>query len=326
MLTVGGKILRRMADELLEALAAGIRGQGQQTARALGRAAILVGMSEAALRSVSDTALLVAVHRAQESDRTDAHFQDPYARGLAGERGERIARELSYGQAGWPVVARTVFFDSVVTRLVQAAEVACVVNLAAGLDARPYRLDLPSTLRWVEADVPDMLDYKARRLAGSEPRCVLERVPADLTDDASVTRVLEKSGDLATLVLTEGLLVYLREQDVARLSRALAARPNLHLWLLDISGAVALRWATRGQLGRQLASASATHRWAPSEGADYFRAFGWMPVEVRSSWQEAVRLRRVPWWLRAVETVTPPGRRDGLHHIARLVLLERPRS
>jgi hypothetical protein len=74
-----------------------------------------------------------------------------------------------------------------------------------------------------------------------------------------------------------------------------------------------------------LASANATHRWAPSEGADYFRAFGWTPVQVRSSWQEAVRLRRVPWWLRAVEAVTPRGRRDGLHHIARLVLLERER-
>jgi methyltransferase (TIGR00027 family) len=282
-------------------------------------------VSESALRSVSDTALLVAMHRAQESDRADAHFHDPYARALAGDRGERIARDLSYGQAGWPVVARTLFFDSVVTRLAQAGAVACVVNLAAGLDARPYRLDLPSTLRWVEADLPDMLDYKALRLAGSEPRCVLERVPADLTSGAAVAHVLEKSGDLPTLVITEGLLVYLREEAVERLGRALAARPNLRRWLLDISGAAALRWGSRGRLGRQLATANATHRWAPSEGADYFRAFGWTPVEVRSSWQEAVRLRRVPWWLRAVEAVTPRGRRDGLHHIARLVLLERER-
>ena len=263
------------------------------------------------------------MHRAQESDRADAHFHDPYARTLAGDRGERIARDLKYGQAGWPVVARTVYFDSVITRLTAAEQVACVVNLAAGLDARPYRLDLPSTLRWVEADLPEMLDYKASRLAGSQPCCALERVPADLTDADAVARVLEKTGDLPSLVLTEGLLVYLEEEDVARLSGTLTARQNLAHWLLDISGAAALRWGSRGQMGRQLASANATHRWAPREGPDFFRAFGWAPVEVHSSFEEAVRLRRMSWWLRAVETLTPRGRRDDLHNIARLVLLER---
>jgi methyltransferase (TIGR00027 family) len=265
------------------------------------------------------------VHRAQESERPDAHFHDPYARALAGDRGERIARNLRYGQAGWQVVARTVYFDSLITRLAMAEQVACVVNLAAGLDSRPYRLDLPSTLRWIEADLPDMIDYKASRLAGSEPRCALERVPADLTDAGAVTRVLEKTDNLPSLILTEGLLVYLQDDDVARLSRTLAARQNLAHWLLDISGAAALRWGGRGQMGRQLASASATHRWAPREGPDFFRAFGWSPAEARSSFEEAVRLRRMPWWLRAVETVTPRGRRDDLHHIARLVLLERGR-
>lgn len=282
-------------------------------------------MSESALRSVSDTALLVAMHRALENDRPDARFHDPYARSLAGDRGERIARNLRYGQAGWPVVARTVYFDSLIGRLTAAGQVACVVNLAAGLDARPYRLDLPSTLRWIEADLPEMLDYKASRLAGSEPRCALERVAADLTDATAVARVLEKTGDLRSLVLTEGLLVYLREEDVARLCRTLAARQNLTHWLLDISGAAALRWGARGRMGRQLASANATHRWSPREGPDFFRACGWAPVEVLSSFEEAVRLRRMPWWLRAVETVTPRGRRDDLHHIARLVLLERRR-
>lgn len=291
----------------------------------LAGAAILVHVSEPALRSVSDTALLVAMHRAQESDRPDAHFHDPYARALAGDRGERIARDLRYGQTGWPVVARTVYFDSLIARLAAAGQIACVVNLAAGLDARPYRLDLPATLRWIEADLPDMLDYKASRLGDSEPRCALERVPADLTDARAVRRVLDKTGDLPSLVLTEGLLVYLREEDIARLSQTLAARQNLAHWLLDISGAAALRWGGRGQMGRQLASANATHRWAPREGPDFFRAFGWVPVEVRSSFEEAVRLRRMPWWLRAVETITPRGRRDDLHHIARVVLLERER-
>jgi len=62
---------------------------------------------------------------------------------------------------------------------------------------------------------------------------------------------------------------------------------------------------------------------APAEGPHCFRAYGWTPVEVRSSYPEAVRPRRAPWWLRAVEAVTPRSRRGDPHHIARLVLLER---
>jgi len=43
------------------------------------------------LRHISDTALWVAVYRAEESERTDAVFHDPYASKLAGERGTQIA-------------------------------------------------------------------------------------------------------------------------------------------------------------------------------------------------------------------------------------------
>jgi len=72
-----------------------------------------------------------------------------------------------------------------------------------------------------------------------------------------------------------------------------------------------------------MANANATHRWAPADGPDFFRPYGWAPVEVRSSWDEAARMGRLPRFLRVVEAVTPPGRRDDMHHIARLALLER---
>ena len=33
------------------------------------------------------------------------------------------------------------------------------------LDARPYRLDLPSTLRWIDVDLPEIISYKEELLA-----------------------------------------------------------------------------------------------------------------------------------------------------------------
>ncbi len=51
------------------------------------------------LRSVSDTALLVAYHRAMESRRPDALFRDAIAERLSAGRGEEIVRRLRYARS-----------------------------------------------------------------------------------------------------------------------------------------------------------------------------------------------------------------------------------
>jgi len=57
-----------------------------------------------AVPQISDTARWVAYARALESERSDALFQDPYARRLAGDSGEDLARRM--GSA--PVIARAI--------------------------------------------------------------------------------------------------------------------------------------------------------------------------------------------------------------------------
>src|SRR5258708_40329847 len=104
---------------------------------------------EPLVRDISDTALWVAHYRAQEADRTDARFRDPFARALAGERGAKIAKAQTFAdQNAWSFMARTVLVDRFITDGVRSGA-DLVVNLAAGLDTRPYRMDLPKTLRWV---------------------------------------------------------------------------------------------------------------------------------------------------------------------------------
>jgi O-methyltransferase involved in polyketide biosynthesis len=60
-----------------------------------------------------------------------------------------------------------------------------VVNLAAGLDTRPYRLKLSPSLKWIEVDLPAMIDYKEEILATEKPVCVLERFRVNLADVAA---------------------------------------------------------------------------------------------------------------------------------------------
>src|SRR6266511_3868475 len=115
----------------------------------------------ALMEDVSDTARWVAYYRALESERSDALFRDPFARRLAGERGRAMAEKMPPVALPWAIAVRTRVYDELILETIERDRVSAVLNLAAGMDARPYRLRLPKALRWIEADLPSILAAKA---------------------------------------------------------------------------------------------------------------------------------------------------------------------
>ncbi len=272
-------------------------------------------MAEAALPDISDTARWVAYYRALESERPDALFRDPFARRLAGERGRAIAESMPGAMRGnsWPMVVRTYLIDELVQKSVaQGAD--RVLNLAAGLDTRPYRLPLPPALVWVEADLPALLREKERLLAGEHPACQLRRVPVDLTQPAARRAFLEAAleGCRRALILTEGLLVYLEPEEVRALGRDFAAQSSVAFWMLDLPSPTILKMLQRRTASRL--GPGAQMKFGPAEGVGFFEAIGWQPLDVRSYLTEAARLKRLPALLRLVAPFSHtdprnPGRR-----------------
>jgi methyltransferase (TIGR00027 family) len=242
---------------------------------------------------VSDTARWVAYFRALESERPDALFHDHHARLLAGERGRAIAEGLPQGPLSWSIAVRTKVFDELIMEAVQAREVRTVVNLAAGLDARPYRLPLPADLRWIETDLPGLISWKDDALKAEKPRCRVERIPLDLADVRERTALfarLETAGS-RVLVVTEGLLVYLDEGTVASLAEELGASFANGLWLLEnVTPPVLARM--KRNWDKALRPANAEMKFAPGNGLEFFQAFGWAPALEKSLLDEAERLGR----------------------------------
>ena len=261
------------------------------------------------VRDISDTALWVAHYRAQETDRPDAAFRDPYARALAGDRGEKIAKAQKFGdQNAWSFMARTVLVDRFITDAVRDGT-DLVVNLAAGLDTRPYRMDLPKTLRWVEVDLPGILDYKESILKGAAPVCALERVRLDLSDEAARRVLFARlgAGSSRALVVTEGLLIYLGADAVASLGRDLAAVPSFHAWITDLASPALMKMMiARG--GDMIAAAGAPFKFAPPEGPDFFVPLGWKPVKMASLLKTAGRLKRLPLMLKLISLLPQPAK------------------
>jgi methyltransferase (TIGR00027 family) len=262
------------------------------------------------IRHISDTALWVAVYRAQESERADAVFRDSYARRLAGDRGTQIAAAMPFAQRhSWSYVARTWLVDQIIEREVQRGT-DMVINLAAGLDARPYRMQLPASLRWVEVDLPDMLNYKQEVLAAESPACVVERVPLDLRDSAARRALFQRLGGEAkrVLVVSEGLIIYFEVDDAADLARDLSATFSFRLWVTDLASPALLKMLQKA-IGGQLVEAGSPLKFAPPEGPEFFALYGWKVVERRSLLKTAAQLKRLSFGMRLLSLLPDPAGR-----------------
>jgi len=264
--------------------------------------------AESRIRNISDTARWVAVYRARETARSDAVFCDPLARRLAGERGEQIAASMSFAEKNsWPFVARTWLIDQVISSQLKLGT-DMVVNLAAGLDARPYRMNLPRSLKWIEIDLPEILAYKEDLLRNESPICQLERVWLDLSDEHARRELFSELGRQANraLVISEGLLVYLDEKEVTALGQDLAVPQSFQHWVIDLASPALLKMLAK-KMGAPLDQAGAPLKFAPQEGPEFFARSGWKPVEIHSVMHTAAKLNRLPFFLRLIAKISSPA-------------------
>lgn len=284
-------------------------------------------MAERAVQHISDTARWAAVFRARETERADAVFRDPFARRLAGERGEEIAKSFPFHEKNaWSWITRTYAFDGFIREQLQQG-VDTVVNLAAGLDARPYRMDLPASLRWVEVDLPEILDYKETILGSENPKCRLERVRLDLSQDADRRNLFEGLGKTGrkALIISEGLLTYLSEEQVAALAEDLARVSSFQLWVFDIGSPGLLKMVqknTHSQFGENVARL----KFAPENGPDFFLAHGWKPLEVRSILKTAAKIKRLTLFMRLISLLPENPARAGSRPWSGVCLMGRTKA
>ncbi|WP_170291942.1 class I SAM-dependent methyltransferase [Heliobacterium mobile] len=242
------------------------------------------------IENASETAYLMAYFRGKESRRHDALFCDPYAELLAGGRGEYLAKSSPYDKHGsLSVSVRTCILDEIILRLIKEYEVDTVLNLGAGLDTRPYRLNLPAIFRWIEVDLPDILVYKEEKLAGVKPVCELYTVRTDLSNDSAAKSLFSEVGlgNKKVLVLSESLLTSLSEENVRTLAESLHQQTNFAWWLMDLMTPALSRLIFQSKVD----DVSRFH-FEPEEGPAFFATLGWEVAEIRSMVKEAHRLQR----------------------------------
>jgi methyltransferase (TIGR00027 family) len=225
----------------------------------------------------------------------------------------------------WSVAIRTVVVDAFLLSAIEEGAEA-VVNLGAGLDARPYRLDLPSSLRWVEVDYRAVVDAKQRILQGETPRCVLERIGLDLADRENLRALLDRIGSASsrTIVLTEGVVPYLSLDAAANLAADLHAQPSFALWVTDYFSPLLIRFQSKRPAMR-----NAPFLFDPPDWEVFFADHGWRPRQMRYLGEVSVRLHRrmpTPWFVKVLRPFASADRRREMRRMTGFALLERGTS
>ncbi|GAA4297663.1 SAM-dependent methyltransferase [Mycobacterium paraffinicum] len=192
---------------------------------------------------LGSTALAVAAQRAAETAQDDPLIHDEFAAVLVAAANDPGWQRMAGGDLSWMgaeddvgrrvaragreyVATRTVFFDEFCADAASFG-VSQFVILAAGLDARAYRLVPLTGKRVYEIDQPAVQAFKDTDLTahGATPLADLCAVPVDLRDERWPVRLMDAGWErsLPTAWLVEGLLPYLSSTEHNALFDAVTA-------------------------------------------------------------------------------------------------------
>jgi O-methyltransferase involved in polyketide biosynthesis len=195
------------------------------TAGDLDRAAVSLGtVSEKLhvdLSGAPQTMLATLYAKALDADLPKPILGDRFAREIV-DRIDYDWSKTSITKANSPsVTTRSAHFDSWARQFLAVHPEATVLHLGCGLDARAFRLDPGPGVQWYDIDYPEVADLRRQLFPGRDNYHV---IAASVTDPAWLTEV---RSDRPTLMIAEGLTMYLTESDgVALLRRVVDTFPS----------------------------------------------------------------------------------------------------
>jgi methyltransferase (TIGR00027 family) len=256
------------------------------------RAALLAGLRKALAGPVTDmtgvgvTARWVAANRALETDHPSPLYRDASARELAGDTGFEVlyAMRTAAGMETFNgpdpyLTIRTRFFDDALLAAVRESSIDQVVILAAGMDARAFRLEWPAGVRLFEVDRDDVFGHKEPVLARlqARPSCDRRVVRQDLSQpwaSALVNAGFDTSRKAA--FLAEGLLYYLDEAAATSIFDVLRGIAAPGSWIgVDAISPEALTSPFMATYLRKLAQMGCPWQFSVADPEAFMAAKGW---------------------------------------------------
>lgn len=257
-----------------------------------------MGTGKVEFTKEKETMLMTLYGRALQSQWEHPILRDPWA--------EEAVRHIDYdfgtlyGYAGvfghlvsgvgcTIIATRASTFDLLTTRYLADHPDATVLHLGCGLDSRVFRVNPPSSVSWFDVDYPDVIAVR-RQLFPERPNYHL--VGASLEDLGWLDEV---PGARPVLVVAEGVLMYLSEENVKALLNAVTGHfPSgqlvfdaLHPWVV-------------ARTGSNVAGTGASYRWGLDDPWDIRRLDPKLELVKEYTRPELVAYSRFPIAVRAL--------------------------
>ncbi|GAA0631507.1 class I SAM-dependent methyltransferase [Kutzneria viridogrisea] len=186
-----------------------------------------------------ETALITLYGKALDAGMTPSLLHDT----MAAQAVERI--DYDFGRIGMTprlapnVAARSLHFDGWAREFLARHEQATVVHLGAGLDTRVWRVDPGPGVRWYEVDYPEVVAVRRQLYPEREN---YQLIGCSATAPEWLAQV---PADRPTLVLGEGLLMYLEPAQGHELLRRITDRFPSGVFAGDTHNRLAVRMVNR---------------------------------------------------------------------------------
>lgn len=188
------------------------------------------------LSGVNETMLVPVYARALESKKRKPAFYD--------ETAVRVVDSLDYdfqkhGKSKmnmWGCAARTIIFDREVSTYIQAHPNCSIINMACGLDDRFRRVD-NGTIEWYNIDFKDVMEIREKIIPAN---CRVFNISSSVLNFTWLEKIKNKED---VLVIAEGLLMYLKEEDVQTLFEKISASFKHCTLLLELMS----KWMVENQ-------------------------------------------------------------------------------
>lgn len=181
------------------------------------------------LIGVMETLLPVLYARVFETRQEDGIINDPVAEQWLSRIDYDFSRFDTAVLNHFGVAVRTDILDDYTRGFIEEYPNATIVNIAAGLDTRFYRMD-NGQITWFELDLPDSIAVRRQLMQETERH----RTIAASALDTDWMDTLPKNTPI--LFIVEGLLMYLTEIQIKSMLAAIAARFRKAELLLEVLG------------------------------------------------------------------------------------------
>ena len=169
------------------------------------------------LGDVQRTLFFPLAARARETGKKRPLLRDPKAVEIVESVDFELA-PITPGPTAFVVTLRTLIYDWWVRRFLAGHPGGTVIELGTGLNTRFERTD-NGTAQWIELDLPDTIELRRRFFADTGRRQMLA---ASLLDEDWLPVVEQRPGPY--FFVADGVLAYLREEDVTGMLARIAGR------------------------------------------------------------------------------------------------------